>query len=204
MANRIPTASRILDLGAGTGLLMLMLAQKTSGEILGIELDNEAFSQLQENLDASPWSTRLTASKGDIRRFQSDRHFDFIISNPPFFQDDLKSEQAGRNTAMHSTDLSLPELLEAIDRHLSDQGSFGIMLPTHRTEYFHSLATRKGYHCTEKLTVKHSRNHRPFRDIMHYSRSPVGLKESELIIRNEEGHYTDEFIELLKDYYLIF
>jgi tRNA1Val (adenine37-N6)-methyltransferase len=194
---------RILDIGSGTGLLMLILAQKQNAHIDGIEIDPNCFQQLQENIANIEWKNRLSVQQGDIRTFQSENKYDFIISNPPFHENSLSSSSASANLARHSAELKLEELINDIDRLLSDAGTFGVLLPYYRTEYFEELSKEKNFHLVEKLLVKQSPNHKYFRSILHYSRvSQSKPSHKELQIQNESRKYTNEFIELLKDYYL--
>ena len=196
-------AKNILDVGSGTGLLMLMLAQKQNAIIEGIEIDPSSFQQLQENIKGSKWKERLAIHEGDIRSFKSDHKFDFIISNPPFYEKSLKAESHASNLARHSKELTLEELMEAIYSLLSENGSFGILLPYARSTEFERLATQKKFRLVEKLFVRQSPNHKYFRSILHFSRcQPDQVQENELVIQNESGDYTYEFIHLLKDYYL--
>ncbi len=145
-ANRIVRGGRVLDIGSGTGLLMLMLAQQHDGSIEGIELQESCFKQLRSNLESSPWSDRLRAWHGDVKKFETGQRFDFIVSNPPFFEDDLHSPSSGKNLAKHSTELTLDELLLTIDRLLTGDGHFGVLLPHHRTDYFIGLAKSLGFY----------------------------------------------------------
>ncbi|HUB61851.1 MAG TPA: methyltransferase, partial [Puia sp.] len=201
-----PGYAHVLDIGSGTGLLMLMLAQKHKGEILGIEIDLDAFRQLKENIGNSPWRQLLKAYPGDVRSFSFPAKFDFIISNPPFFENDLPATSEAANLARHSKELTLAELLQAIDANLSYKGSFGVLLPYHRTTWFEEQAsTRYGFTLREKLLVRQTPRHDFFRSILHFSRRPDRfIPMTELTIWDNAGAYTEDFIDLLKDYYLHF
>jgi tRNA1Val (adenine37-N6)-methyltransferase len=199
----MPSCRTALDIGSGTGLLMLMLAQKNKAAIDGIELDTIAFKQLQENIAQSKWKDRLAVFAGDVRSWPFSIKYDFIITNPPFFEGDLLSGSVEKNLARHSKELSLEELLTVIDKNLNPAGSFGILLPYHRAEYFENLALRHHFFVTEKLSVRQTPAHDFFRSIMHFSRTPQNASSSfELSIKNGNQEYTDEFVELMKDYYL--
>jgi tRNA1Val (adenine37-N6)-methyltransferase len=201
-AQKIPSYSLVLDIGSGTGLLMLMLAQKSKSEIHGIELDLPSYKQLVENITQSKWGKRLTAFPGDVRSWSFSDKYDFIITNPPFFEKDLSSTSVEKNIAKHSTELTLEELIIAINKNLKPTGSFGILLPFHRTTYFEELALQNNFHMIEKLLVKQTPSHDYFRSIIHFSRSKENTTSVfELTIQNENKQYTKEFIELMKDYY---
>ncbi len=202
-AAKIPSYSTVLDIGSGTGLLMLMLAQKNKADIDGIEIDISAFKQLKENIAQSKWKERLRIFPGDTRSWSFSEKYDFIITNPPFFEDSLPASSDEENIARHSKELTLEELLMVIDKNLKPSGSFGILLPYHRTDYFEQLAFKNSFYVVEKLSVQQTPSHGYFRTILHLSRSRENTPLSfELIIQNEGGEYTEEFVELMKDYYL--
>jgi tRNA1Val (adenine37-N6)-methyltransferase len=203
-ADKTPANARVLDIGSGTGLLMLMLAQKHKGPIRGIEIDLDAFRQLKDNIGKSPWPRLLKVYPGDIRTFSFPEKFDFIISNPPFYENDLPATSPTANLARHSKELTLSELLEAIDTNLSHKGSFGVLLPYHRTAWFEEqAATRHGFTLKDKLLVRQTPRHDFFRSILHFSRQKDNfVPTAELSIQDNAGAYTEDFIELMKDYYL--
>ena len=193
----------VLDIGAGTGLLSLMLAQKSNSEIHGIELDLGAYKQLKENIQQSIWKERIRVFPGDARTYAFPIKYDFIITNPPFFENDLPSASEEEQIAKHIKQLSLEELISVISRSLEPHGGFGILLPYHRWEYFNKLATENGFSLVENLLVKQTPKHDFFRSILHYSRTNDQFNPTfELTIKGEDGNYTEEFTELLKDYYL--
>ena len=202
-SEKTPAYSSVLDIGSGTGLLMLMLAQKHKGEIQGIELDLPAFKQLKENIGQSRWRGGLKVFPGDIRQFNFPHKFDFIITNPPFYERDLEADSHSKNLARHSKELTLAELLAAIDENLLAEGSFGILLPYHRVHYFEELAKCRHFHLRERLLVRQTPRHDLFRAVLHFSRNKENfIPETELSIQDEQGRYTDEFVELMRDYYL--
>ena len=202
-STRIAQHTTVLDIGSGTGLLMMMLAQRSQAEIHGIEIDMAAYEQLKENTSQNDWKKRLKVFHGDARSFQFPVKYDFIISNPPFFENDLLSTDHREQVAKHSKHLTLEALIEVIAANLQPQGAFGILLPYHRWEQFNKLATHQNFFLTEKLIVRHTPNHAPFRAILHYSRNQHNVASAvELTIQQEKGVYTTEFVSLLKDYYL--
>jgi tRNA1Val (adenine37-N6)-methyltransferase len=203
-AQKAPAWSQVLDIGSGTGLLMLMLAQKHKGEIRGIELDLSAYRQLRDNIGHSPWKQMLKVFPGDVRTFSFPGKFDFIITNPPFFENDLPSASETANLAKHSKELTLTELLAVIDANLSPEGSFGILLPYHRTAWFaEQAASRFGFSLREQLLVRQTPRHDFFRSILYFSRHrEASIPTTELTIQDSNGGYTPDFVELMKDYYL--
>lgn len=206
-ANKIVTkklqSNSILDIGTGTGLLSLMLAQQLSNSsIHAIEIDTDAAKQASENFAASPWHGRLHVVNTPIQSFSSSLQYDFIISNPPFFQNDLASNNTQRNVALHSHQLSLEELLTAIQMHLSATGYFAILLPYHRTTVFESLAQKADFYLHQKTVVQQTPIHAPFRSMLLLGREQKGFEQATIIIKDKAGNYTDAFVALLKDYYL--
>ena len=225
-AGKVPVSSRVLDIGSGTGLLMLMLAQRHNGGIDGIELDQASFGQLTDNLANSKWADRLNAFSGDARNFIFSHKYNFIISNPPFFEGDLPSLSGRENMAKHSKELTLAELLDVIDANLDSSGSFGILLPYHRMDYFEELASDRRFYLRERLLVRQTPRHAFFRVILHFSRNGIGNEPAlpaaadlsaamgpaknglttpaiqELTIKDNDNRYTVEFEDLMRDYYL--
>ncbi|OIR00132.1 tRNA1(Val) (adenine(37)-N6)-methyltransferase [mine drainage metagenome] len=212
VVNRQPSAAhrsssivrRLLDIGTGTGLLSLMLAQKNSDiKIDAVEIDEHAATQAASNFQSSPWKERLQVHQTSIQQFNpSNQLFDFIISNPPFFHNDLKSDHAKRNLALHSEALSLEELLQSIKNNLTADGKFAVLLPYHRTAYFEKIAGTEKFYPEEKISVQQTPQHPFFRTMLLFSNQPATSTQKEIIIKDEFNDYSTEFKELLKDYYL--
>lgn len=199
-----PDIQRILDIGTGTGLLSLMLAQQLpDANITGIELDTAAVDQTGSNFAASPWSERLEVVETDAREMAADVQYDFIITNPPFYESDLKSSDHLRNQAMHATTLDYNDLLKVIDRQLKEEGEFSILLPYRPFAAFEAMANAAGFYPGEVLHVKQSERHEHFRSIGIFSRKQNTPRTASMAIREANGNtYTPAFVELLKSYYL--
>lgn len=193
---------RVLDIGTGTGLLSLMLAQQLPAAITGIELDTAAAEQARENFGASPWAERLQVTQSDIRDLPANALYDFIISNPPFYEGSLKSGDALRNSAMHATNLSYQELLQAIAAHLQADGQCSILLPYIAFQSFRQLAATEGFFPQQILEVKQSVRHDHFRAVGIFGREAVTPGISSLSIYDEGNVYTAAFRALLQPYYL--
>ncbi len=195
--------SGCLDIGAGSGLLMLMLAQQFQGTIHGVEIDAGSYEQATENIATSSWYNRLQLFHNDIKLFSVLHQYDLIISNPPFFEGDLKSANNRYNFAKHDEGLTLQDLLEVAERNLSSKGMFAVLLPYQRTEWFEQLAASYELFVTDKLSIRQSLEHPHFRTALILQRKNRGaVKKEELVIRQKPDVYTHAFISLLKDYYL--
>ncbi|MFN8266286.1 MAG: methyltransferase [Chitinophagaceae bacterium] len=192
----------VLDIGAGTGLLMMMLAQQCDAQIDGVELDEQSFHQAQQNIRLSPWVNRLRLHHTDIRMYQPGQQYDFIISNPPFYEGDLRSTSETKNKAKHDTGLKLDELLQEVDRLLTKDGFFAVLLPFHRAELFIAKAAALHLHPDHQLLVRQSTTHSYFRAQLIFSRKEKEVQTEELSIKDASGQYTNDFVKLLKDYYL--
>ncbi len=192
----------ILDIGTGTGLLTLMLAQKTSATIDAVEIDAAAFTQGKQNIEQSPWIEKIAIYNSDILQFQTNKKYDCIISNPPFFEADLKSGDEKKNFAKHDTSLTFTALLNVVTENLSPAGFFSVLLPFRRSNYFEAEAAKINFNLIKKILIKQTPRHNHFRSILIFSTKKLETIQEEIIIKNEEGNYSTKFIELLKDYYL--
>ncbi len=192
----------ILDIGAGTGLLMLMLAQQCNAFIDGIEIDEPSFQQAKENIEASPWKERLNLLHADVKQFSFSKKYDLIISNPPFYEGDLKPDAANRNVAMHDAGLKLDELIKIVEANLTADGSFAVLLPFTRSSYMIELAAAANLHLHKHVQVKQTVKHGYFRSLLLFSKLKADVVVEEMAIKNADNEYTAAFVQLLKDYYL--
>ncbi len=156
VADQVKTkaSTNILDIGTGTGLLSLMLAQRVPALIDAVEIDEAAYQQAKENFEQSPWKERLSIFNTDILKFDAGKKYDCIISNPPFFENDLKSSDKNKNAAKHDTTLTLEQLLQTVQKLLNEDGSFAVLLPYHRIEECILLAEKIGLYLNKKVLVK--------------------------------------------------
>ena len=191
----------ILDIGAGTGLLSLMVAQQSQAIIDAVELDEAAAEQAGDNFELSPWKQRLQVIQGDVRKIHFGKKYNLIISNPPFFEDDLKSADTKRNLALHSAALGWEELLMVINNYLVPDGKFALLLPYHRKDAFIKMVAECGLFPEKEIAVQQTAVHAYFRAMLLFTGTEGHVKKSSMIIR-EEDRYTAAFTELLKDYYL--
>lgn len=193
----------VLDIGAGTGLLSLMFAQKKPDAFIhAIEIDAAAAEQADKNFSASVWKNRLAIFNHDVNKFEFGKKYDLIISNPPFFEDDLLSDFENKNAAKHNSTLSLKQLLDLLTNALYETGKLAVLLPQRRIDYFESEANKCGLHLHRKILVRQTPSHDIFRGIMFFKKQTATPHITEMSIKRTDGNYTAEFIGLLKDYYL--
>jgi tRNA1Val (adenine37-N6)-methyltransferase len=195
---------RIMDIGAGTGLLSLMLAQRSTSDVLidAVELDEAAAQQAKENIAVSQWSERITVVHGDVTVLALPQQYDMVICNPPFFNNSLQGEDAQRNMARHTNTLGYAELLEVLDAALDSEGYASILLPVAEYEVWKRLLSVKGWCITNELWVQPTGAKPANRVVSVCSRMQRELVTEELCIYNADRTYTGEFTTLLGNYYL--
>ena len=196
---------QILDIGTGTGLLSLMIAQKNENvDIDAVDIDEAAALQAGENFKASQWGERLHIHNVNISEYNpaNDKLYDLIISNPPFFQGQLMSPDNKRNIALHSTDLDFVILIESINKHLGQSGLFAVLLPYQHVEYFENLCRERNLWLCNKILVRQTVMNDYFRAMLLFSKKEQDFEVSSMAIKDVGNEYTLEFRELLKDYYL--
>ncbi len=193
----------MLDIGCGTGLLSLMLAQKMQFSIEAIEINKDAAGQASENVLRSAWAERITIVHTSLQEFIPGKLYDHIICNPPFYEDDLRSDDEHKNAAKHDTTLKLEALILFIKTHLHINGTCSLMLPYKRAAYFEKKVSENGLFIKEKLHVKQTKKHECFRVVYLISKKESEKTSTdELIIHDDERNYEPAFVSLLKDYYL--
>jgi|KBSSwiS6_1023812.scaffolds.fasta_scaffold02722_2 tRNA1Val (adenine37-N6)-methyltransferase len=195
----------ILDIGCGTGVLSLMLAQKTDADIDAIEIDDEAAAQAMENEEACSFRNSLKVINDDARNYRFGKKYDVIISNPPFYENELKSLSSKKNTAHHSKELVLDDLLTIIKQNLSNPGVFFLLLPFKREDEIKALIDEAGMKLLKLILVRQSVNHHYFRIMLMGKINDDEYSETEfdeLSIWDQRQQYTEEFTRLLRDYYL--
>jgi len=198
--------NRILDLGTGTGLLALMLAQRTKASIDAIELDECAASQANQNVEKSLWKDRIQVINENVFEWvnQINQAYDLIVSNPPFFSNSLKSETSEKNLAKHDTsEFNKRNLANALKVLLSEEGRAYILYPELETAQFKKEVEAFGLFCEPALIIRNQPNASVFRVVSAVSKTPLGLELEALNIREGQVHSV-QFNELMKDYYLKF
>ncbi|MDN5200606.1 methyltransferase [Fulvivirgaceae bacterium BMA10] len=204
----VSSPKKILDIGTGTGLLSLMLAQRYKNSFIdAVEINKDAFFQAEGNFANSPWSDKIGLFKSSIQDFALDKkeQYDLIVSNPPFFQNHLRSNDASKNVAIHNDSLSFGDLAMSVHKLLSVGGSLFVMYPEDQSFMFEKEMVSRNLYPQNRLIIKDKATKPILRIITNYSRiNTVDTKTENLIIKQPDGTYTKEFADLLKDYYLIF
>lgn len=195
----------VLDIGSGTGVISLMLAQRSFAELIdAIEIDADAYEQCTENFENSPWNDRLFCYHASLEEFvqEIDDKYDLIVSNPPFYSDDYKSENVQRDMARSQDVLPFDHLLESVSKLLSQNGVFSVIIPFKEEEVFTDLATNFKLFVNRITHVKGNPSSEIKRSLIEFSFTEVNIKTNELIIENKRHQYTKEYINLTKDFYL--
>jgi len=203
---QIQNAKKILDIGSGTGLLSLMLAQQSAAHITAIEIEEGALKQTKANFDLSPWKERLEVFQTSIQDYASTNVqplFDCIITNPPFYEGDLNSPDNAKNLAAHSTGLSWDDLVKSVDRLLQENGAWYVLVPTLRAYTMQKLALNYGLQLSEECLMYNDAKHLPIRAMLKFVKQKnVVIQRNKIIIKNADQSYTIDFINYLKEYYL--
>jgi tRNA1Val (adenine37-N6)-methyltransferase len=195
--------SNLLDVGAGTGLLSLMVVQKNNVTVDAVEIDGDAAQQASENIHSSPWEKNINVIQKDIRSFHPEKKYDCIISNPPFYEKELVSQKQEKNLAHHSSHLNLGQLLRTIKNLLNEEGCFFLLLPFKRMHEAEKMLGQYQFFIHKKIIVQQTTQHSPFRILlMGMKKKEMQTSVSTISISDENQQYTPEFTTLLKDYYL--
>lgn len=195
---------RILDIGTGTGVLSLMLAQTThSSNIVSVEINKSAYLEANENFQRSPWNDRLTLHHTSIQAFKSSHKYDLIVCNPPFFEESQLGNQEDKNQALHNASLSQKELLENVLELLHENGQFYLLYPEREMATFTKLV-RDQLYCSRRTIARNKEGDPVFRVMAAFQSEPSPTQKSEIIIRRMDGKYTNEFWEMLSPYYLAY
>ena len=198
----------ILDVGSGTGLISLMMAQRSDAETIdAVEIDPNAYEQSVANFEKSDWSDRLFCYHCSYQDFseemkEEDEEYDLIISNPPFYNDNFETNDTSRNTARFTSALSFKELLESTSKILSDSGVFTIIIPFKEEVTFVSLAGKYKLFLNRVCRVRGTDNSETKRSMLEFSFHLKELEETTIVIEKGRHEYTKEYVSLTKDFYL--
>jgi len=201
----VDDTNSILDVGTGTGLIALMLAQRSSAELDAIDIDENAVLQANENINNSVWNKRIRVQRFSLQDFAqlTSKKYDLIVSNPPYFVNSLKTLVESRTTARHTDTLSHEELLINAKCLLNNTGRICLILPVIEGIQCLNFAKNIGLFCSKKVIIYPKPNTSAKRILLEFNLLPIQLVKSEITIESNERHsYTPEFTKLVKDYYL--
>lgn len=207
----------LLDIGAGTGVLSLMLAQRSAeypmtGDVIdAIEIDADAYEQCVENFEASPWSDRVFCYHASLEEFVDDLNdeeegmaetYDLIITNPPFYSDTFKTDNSQRDLARFVDAMPFRELIESVAKLLSENGTFSVILPISEEKDFIVLASKEYLYPNHITRVKGTPESEIKRSMLQFSRKESEIAPEELVIETSRHVYTDAYINLTQEFYL--
>lgn len=198
----------ILDIGSGTGIIALMVAQRCDAMTIdAVEIDENAYEQTVENFEQSDWGDRLYCYNASFQDFaeeitEEEETYDLIISNPPFYTDEFETENEARNKARFTSSLSFEALISGVSKILSKSGTFAVVIPKKEEDNFTTLALENNLFLNRACRVKGTEISEIKRSLLEFSFEESTLIEEELIIEISRHNYTKEYIALTKDFYL--
>jgi tRNA1Val (adenine37-N6)-methyltransferase len=187
---------RVLDIGAGTGLLSLMVAQQSHARIDAVEIDDNAYLQAVDNFQMSPWSSRMKVHHCAVQQYEPGLKYNLVISNPPFYEQSLRSPDSRKNMAMHSTHLDATDLLQSVKRLLAPAGRMALLIPYSNVSTIEKIINGNALFIEKKIAVQQTPKHSPFRCMYMLRDFYSAIEERKITVKD------DEFIALLKSYYL--
>lgn len=202
----VTSVQPILDIGTGSGLLALMMAQRTSCQVVidAVELDAVAAGQALENVGASPWSERIAVHQADILQWSSSvtRRYALIISNPPYYTQGVACATPEREQARYTTTLSYQSLLNNAASRITETGLFCVVLPFQAATGFIDSAVASGWYVRNRTDVRETLGHPVRRVLLALSHTPGIVQATELVIRGKNNQYSESFCQLTRDFYL--
>ncbi|MGE5420609.1 MAG: tRNA1(Val) (adenine(37)-N6)-methyltransferase [Chloroflexota bacterium] len=198
-------AKRILDIGSGTGLVAIMLAQRSPAEIVAIEPDVESFHQLVNNIEDCKWKDRIQAVNDSVQNYDPGFSFGLIVSNPPYFINSIRNPDNRKSGARHNDTLPHDELLASVTRMLEENGRFQVIMPFAEGNVLVAEAAAYGLHCNEILKIKPLPSSEVRRLVLTFSRQKMRVSEKFLTIEHGSRHeFTEAYRALISDFYLKF
>ncbi len=198
------SVSNVLDIGTGTGLLSLMIAQILNVKIDAVEINEDVFNQAKQNSETSQWKDRIEVYHNDISTFNKKDLYDLIICNPPFYQQSLQSPDSSINEARHDLTLKPIVLIKKVKSLLKPEGYLSVLLPYHLSSTFINMAVQHDLFLSESLNVRDTDKSSFIRTVLLFSANKNPAIESSITIKGDDGNYSSAFKYLLKDYYLAF
>ncbi|MCK3683838.1 tRNA1(Val) (adenine(37)-N6)-methyltransferase [Maribellus sp. YY47] len=203
---QVNSATQILDVGTGTGLIALMLAQRSDAQITAIDIEEKAVSEATMNVNASVWKDRIEVCHASLQEFaRSDRQkFDLIVSNPPFFSRATRAAFAERTIARHNDFLPFPELISCSAQLLTENGRIALILPFEAMDEIRKVATNNELWLQRKTDIFPKTGKKANRVLLEWGMKETVLNEDSLTIYDADGSFTKEYVTLTRDFYLKF
>ena len=198
----VSQARHILDIGTGTGLIALMLAQRSDARITAIDIDEEAVAQATDNAENSPWASRIRVLQQDLCQYCTEQRFDVIVSNPPYFIDSLKCPDSQRNTARHTDTLDARRLLQKASELLHPEGQFSLVIPAEQVSQIQQIGEECGLYLTRHTAVITRPELPPKRALLEFRKTQATYQTDELVIELDRHVYSEGYIDLTCDFYL--
>jgi tRNA1Val (adenine37-N6)-methyltransferase len=202
----VTSTKHVLDVGTGTGVIALMLAQRSEAEIHAVEINEEACTDALHNFEKSTWVDRLKLFQADFNHFTQScsLHYDLVVSNPPYFEKSLKSDDTASSAARHDLYLSFSQLISGAKNVLTGIGRLAVIIPAEAFDDFRETARLSGFFLCRKTIVIPKIGKEPKRILLEFSLSRHYPDENELVILIDRDTYSEDFIGLTKDFYLNF
>ncbi|MGZ5210328.1 MAG: tRNA1(Val) (adenine(37)-N6)-methyltransferase [Kaistella sp.] len=196
----VQSAENILEIGTGTGLIALMIAQRnTTAKITALDINEEAVTLADENFRNSSYKSRLRVLHCDFKNFESDKKFDLIVSNPPYFEENPSEKDV---MARQQTELSFRDLIKNASENLSAAGRLSVIIPFASGDNFEETCLENQLFLTKKITIFGIKNSAPKRLILEFATEKKKLTESEFVIEKSPRTYSDQYLELTKDFHV--
>ncbi len=201
---KVDAADNILDIGSGSGIISLMLAQRTSPSILidAVEIETEDAQQARENILQSPWYQRIKMHQDAIQNYHPDKKYDLIISNPPYFQNSFKPPDPKRGSTRHTVLLPFTDLIVSVKRLIAHHGTFNVILPYQEGLEFIHIATQSKMYCTRQWSLRTRQEKQIERWLLEFSNQNSGKEEGEMILYDASNKWSEAYKQLTKDFYL--
>ena len=197
---KVENAQRILEVGTGTGLISLMLAQRNANaEITALDLNEDAVKLAQENFKNSPFSERLQVFHQDFKIFESQKEYDFVVCNPPFFEENNSVKDI---LARQQVELTFRSLIEKASKILSSEGIFSVIIPSESAQEFENLAEDFDLYLVRKVNIFGIENGVLKRNVLEFSKKKSALETLDFTIEKSPRKYSDQYLELTKEFHV--
>ena len=198
----VAQAQHILDIGTGTGLIALMLAQRSDALITAIDIDEDAIEQATDNAENSPWASRIRVLQQDLCQYDTEQRFDAIVSNPPYFVNSLKCSDIQRSTARHTDTLDANKLLRKASELLHPEGHFSLVIPAEQVSQIQLLGEESGLYLARHTAVITRPGLPAKRALLEFRKANVTCQTDELVIELDRHVYSEDYIALTRVFFL--